>query len=189
MPATNGPADAVVDFSAHSVVVADVDPAEVRAHLPHSNPGAAMNAAFLIWLAERLGTRPGVFDMVTVAFGTGGPAPDLVPRDDLMEHPRVALERRFRSDLRVFSDRRDRGLVSLGRGLAGRLEVGVEVDGVHRGKGLGRELARAALCLVPEGEPLFAQVSPGNIASVRAFIAAGYRPICAEVQFLRGPAT
>jgi len=32
---------------------------------------------------------------------------------------------------------------------------------------------------------LFAQVSPGNVASMRAFLAAGYRPLCAEVLFLR----
>ena len=46
-------------------------------------------------------------------------------------------------------------------------------------------MAAAAVTLVPEGEPLFAQVSPGNVASVRAFLAAGYRPICSEVLFLR----
>jgi hypothetical protein len=32
---------------------------------------------------------------------------------------------------------------------------------------------------------LFAQVSPGNTASVRAFLAAGYQPICSEVLFLK----
>jgi len=73
----------------------------------------------------------------------------------------------------------------LGRGLAGRWEVAVEVAPEHRGQGLGRALARAAPALVPSGEPLFAQVSPGNVASVRAFLAAGYRPICSEVLFLK----
>jgi len=32
---------------------------------------------------------------------------------------------------------------------------------------------------------LFAQISPGNVASLRAFLAADYRPVCAEVLFLR----
>ena len=46
-------------------------------------------------------------------------------------------------------------------------------------------LAAAARGLVPAGEHLFAQVAPGNVASLRAFLAAGYRPIGAEVLFLR----
>jgi GNAT superfamily N-acetyltransferase len=54
-----------------------------------------------------------------------------------------------------------------------------------RGKGLGSLLARAAARVAPDGDPLFAQVSPGNVASVRAFLAAGYRPVCAEVLFPR----
>jgi RimJ/RimL family protein N-acetyltransferase len=73
----------------------------------------------------------------------------------------------------------------VGRGLCERVEVGIEVEPAHRGRGLGRQLAAAALALVPPEEPLFAQVTPGNTASVRAFLAAGYRPICSEVLFLR----
>jgi GNAT superfamily N-acetyltransferase len=78
--------------------------------------------------------------------------------------------------------------VILGRGLAGRLEVSVEVEPEHRGAGLGRAMAEAARALAAPGELLFAQVSPGNVASVRAFLAAGYRPVCGEVLFLTRPA-
>lgn len=46
-------------------------------------------------------------------------------------------------------------------------------------------MARAALGFVGPGEAVFAQVSPGNIASLRWFLAAGYRPVGAEVLFLR----
>ena len=70
--------------------------------------------------------------------------------------------------------------------MAGRVEVSVEVEPEARARGLGRSLARAALALAPAGEPVFAQVSPGNAASLRAFLAAGYRPIGSEVLFLRG---
>jgi hypothetical protein len=35
--------------------------------------------------------------------------------------------------------------------------------------------------MVPRDEPLFAQVTPGNVASVRALLAAGYTPIASEV--------
>jgi hypothetical protein len=33
---------------------------------------------------------------------------------------------------------------------------------------------------VPEERPLWAQIAPGNAASVRAFLAAGYEPVGAE---------
>ena len=48
-----------------------------------------------------------------------------------------------------------------------------------------RALIRASWSLVPRHETLFAQVSPGNTASVRAFLAAAYQPICSEVVFLK----
>jgi len=37
---------------------------------------------------------------------------------------------------------------------------------------------------IPEGDVVFAQVAPGNAASLRAFLAAGFRPIGSEVLFL-----
>ncbi|MFG1694953.1 GNAT family N-acetyltransferase [Nonomuraea sp. NPDC049309] len=71
------------------------------------------------------------------------------------------------------------GLLAVGRGVGGRWEVAIEVEPDHRGRGLGRLLATAARHLAPG--PLWAQVAPGNAASVRAFIAAGYAPVGAEV--------
>jgi RimJ/RimL family protein N-acetyltransferase len=38
--------------------------------------------------------------------------------------------------------------------------------------------------LIPKGDVVFAQVAPGNAASLRAFLAAGFRPIGSEVLFL-----
>jgi hypothetical protein len=58
-----------------------------------------------------------------------------------------------------------------------------EVEPAHRGNGLGRRLARASRRLVPDGEPVFAQVSPGNAASLRSCLAAGFTPIGSEVLF------
>ena len=77
------------------------------------------------------------------------------------------------------------GVLVLGRGLAGRREVAFEVDPARRNRGLGRLLAEAGRCLTPRGEPLFAQVAPGNAASLRVVEAAGFRPIGAEVLFRR----
>jgi L-amino acid N-acyltransferase YncA len=72
----------------------------------------------------------------------------------------------------------------IGRGIAGRWEVAVEVDPEHRGCGLGRTLAIAARQLVPAEAVVWAQIAPGNAASVRAFLAAGFQPVGAETLFV-----
>lgn len=69
----------------------------------------------------------------------------------------------------------------IGRGVAGRWEVAVEVDQPLRGFGLGRGLFGAALGLLPDGESVWAQVAPGNAASMRALLASGYHHVGAEV--------
>ncbi|MFS8522544.1 MAG: hypothetical protein FWJ87_14445, partial [Micromonosporaceae bacterium] len=68
------------------------------------------------------------------------------------------------------------GIPALRRGV----QIGVDAAPAHRGRGLGRALAAAARHLVPVDRPVWAQVNPGNAASVRAFLAAGYRPVGAE---------
>ena len=74
-------------------------------------------------------------------------------------------------------------MLIVGRGLAGRWEVSLEVEPAQRGRGPGRALVAAATALVPAGAPLWAQTSPANVASLRMFLAAGYRPTAAEVLF------
>src|SRR5207245_372679 len=75
------------------------------------------------------------------------------------------------------------GVLVLGRGLTNRWEMAYEVDEAARGRGLGRALATAARTLLPPGTPIWAQVAPGNAASLRATLAAGYTPVGAEVLF------
>ena len=77
-------------------------------------------------------------------------------------------------------------MLLLGRGVAGRWEVAVEVDPGHRGAGLGRALVTAARHLIPDGAALWAQIAPGNAFSVRAFLAAGFRPVGAEALLTAG---
>ena len=60
-----------------------------------------------------------------------------------------------------------------------------EVAPAARGRGLGRTLAAMAMLAVPRGERVFLQVAPGNAASLRAALGAGFRPIGAEVLFLK----
>jgi GNAT superfamily N-acetyltransferase len=187
LPSPPGRSDAVVAFTAHSVVAAGVEPGEVLQRLPADDLGAPTSAPFLAWLGQRLGAEPGMVDLVMVAFGGGGEPSrlQLVEVPDWLDHPRVTRANLYRSDVVAYADPERRGVVTIGRGLCGRLELALEIDPAHRGRGLGRDLTRAALSLVPVGEPLFAQVTPGNVMSIRAFLAAGYRPICSEVLFLR----
>jgi GNAT superfamily N-acetyltransferase len=145
-----------------------------------------MSPGFLGWLGERLGSRPGSLDVVLAAEGVGGDPPlELRPGADPARHPRTARALRYRGDLQVWTDPDGAGVLVLGRGLAGRREVAFEVDPTRRNRGLGRLLVAAARHLVPPREVLFAQVTPGNAASLRVVEAAGFRPIGAEVLFHR----
>ena len=86
---------------------------------------------------------------------------------------------------RGFEDPAGAGQVLLGRGLAGRLELSVEVDPERRVRGLARRLSAAALAAAAPDEPVYAQVAAPNAASLRALTAAGFAAIGAEV--LLGP--
>jgi hypothetical protein len=100
-------------------------------------------------------------------------------------HRRVDYASKHRTDVRVFTDPDELGVLVVGRGLANRWEFAFEVEPAGRNRGLGRRLAIAARGCIPEGEPLFAQVAPGNAASVRSVLAAGFRPVGSEVLFPR----
>lgn len=174
---------AVVAFTAHTVVAADVPRDEVLANLPDDDFGAPTTPAFLCWLAERVDARAGNLDVVLAAPPALGTPALEVHAADMRTHARVQRADRHRSDVRVYADAYNRGVVVLGKGLAGRWEVAFEVDPLHRDAGLGRLLAEAAQHLVPADEHVFAQVAPGNAASLRAALAAGYVPLGSEVLF------
>jgi hypothetical protein len=174
-------AAAVLGFTAHFVVCAPVDPTWVQAQLPTGDLSAPLGARFIAALADRLDAHIGANDAVLAAVATGrSPAIDLIP-DEAAQHPRAVRARRYRRDVRVWTTPGRAGLVLLGRGVAGRWEVSFEVLPTARGHNLGCTLAQAALGLLPAGTPVFAQVSPGNAASLRSVLRAGYRPIGAEV--------
>jgi GNAT superfamily N-acetyltransferase len=171
----------VVGFTAHHVVSADVDPDWVRSVLPPDSLSAPMSARFLAALADRVGAEPGAYDTVLIAppRAPAGPA-GLVPVERA-ESARLRRAERYRVDVRAWTV--PGAILIVGRGLAGRWEVSLEVDPAYRGRGIGRALVAAAPGLVPRGATLWAQVSPGNVASLRMFLAAGYRPVAAEVLF------
>jgi hypothetical protein len=124
-------------------------------------------------------------DALLVGRGAGSPG-SLVERPDLESHPRVSFARELRDDIRVLgypvTQRSDLAVVS--RGIAGLPELSVEVDEARRSSGAGTALVADALGCVPSGQVVVAAVAPGNAASLRAFLSAGFRPI-ASIQLFR----
>ncbi|MFD3665901.1 GNAT family N-acetyltransferase [Streptomyces sp. NPDC058659] len=171
----------VIAFTAHSVVFTDEDPEWVRATLASvdcDELAATMNPRFLAALLSRTGRSNDTIDLLTVATPLPGEPPlDLKEIAD-PDHPRVVRARKRRDGVRVWATAG--GVLVLGRGVAGRWETAIEVDEEIRHRGLGRALATAARHLVPGGEPVWSQQAAGNARSIRAFQAAGYRPVGAE---------
>jgi len=187
VPQPNDRDAGVIAFTAHSVVFIDEDPRWVHttlAAIDCDELAAAMNPHFLAALLDRTGRRTDTIDLLTVATSLPGAPP--IPLREITDpnHPRVRRAHRSRDEVRVWAV--DGGVLILGRGVAGRWEIAIEVDQEARHRGLGRALARAARHLVPAGEQLWSQQAAGNARSVRAFQAAGFRPVGAEA-LLRPP--
>ncbi|MGW5234262.1 hypothetical protein ACWEQU_18690 [Streptomyces nodosus] len=177
LPPLHGGLECSVAFTGHAVVATAMTEQAVHAQGPDGF-GESLAADFLRHLAGPNGWI-GVTDATLTARGTGGP-PRLAELTDADDHPRVRHARWLRTNVQVYGD--ERGLITLADGLAGRRELSIEL---HRAqdssRGHGRSLLSDALSLVPEGEPAFAAVSPGNARSLRAFLACGFMPIGSEV--------
>jgi hypothetical protein len=173
LPALERGLECSVAFTGHAVVATALPEGDVRAQGPNGF-GRSLAPDFLRWLAGPCGVI-GEIDAVLVARGNGGPT-KLTIRQDIGEHPRVVYARAVRTRVEVFGD--ERGFVTLAHGLAGRRELSIELE--QPGRGHGRSLLTDALALVPENEPVFAAVSPGNARSLRAFLAAGFLPVGSE---------
>lgn len=199
---------AVVAFTGHAFIATSVDPHLVIA-AGADGYGMASSPAVLSLLGGLGGTRNdtgggthgeqrdgivggtrvsfGVTDATMFARGHGrrGREAVLPVRTDLGAHHRVRHARSIRHDVIVYGD--ERGLVTLGRGLAGRLELSVEAASAGQGKGWGRSLIVDALSLVDEDQAVFAAVAPGNARSIRAFLALGFTIIGSETIIIIGP--
>jgi hypothetical protein len=186
-PGLPGKAAAVIAFPAHFYVLAPADPQWVRAQLPPGDYSAPLGARFLVSLADHIGAHIGANDAVLATRADGREIGLELREITGGSHPRVRRAHRYRAEVRAWQTGDGLGHLVLGRGLAGRWEVSYEVEPAARGRGLGRALAAAALGLLPAGTPVFAQVSPGNSVSLRATLAAGYRPIGGEVLLPKAP--
>jgi GNAT superfamily N-acetyltransferase len=183
-PVEGAPA-AVLSFTAHHVVAAGVAAGEVLARVDPQDLKGPLAPGVLTWLAERTGLVAGSLDVVLAWVPERAGRDAALVRDvEPAGQPRVERARRWRRELRVFEG--DGGMVVLGRGLAGRLELSVEVDRERRDRGLARRLVAGALAAAAPSEPVFAQVAAANAASLRALQPAGFAAVGAEVLF--GPA-
>ncbi|HJP77991.1 MAG TPA: hypothetical protein VJ914_27210 [Pseudonocardiaceae bacterium] len=169
----------VLAFPGQHIIVADVRADWVRSWLPDDDLTAPFGPPFLTLLSAVTGREIGNLDSVLVARAHGRRRGLELGEVTDSDHPRLARARQHRADVRAWVC--PGGLLVIGRGVAGRWEVAVEVEPALRGFGLGRGLFGAALGLLPEGESVWAQVAPGNAASLRALLASGYRPVGAEV--------
>src|SRR3954469_16969159 len=186
LPSPSGPCDVVVALTGHSIVAAGVAESWVNERVPRDDLTGPMRPDFVADLAAELGTKPGSIDVLLAA-----PGLDSVPPVELseVEHgdARTRRARRYRSDVRSYADRDSGGVVNLGRGLDGRLDLSIELPADSRSAGRGRKIIEAARALVPPGEFLFASIAPGNARCLRAALAGGFAPIGAEVLFLVRP--
>jgi hypothetical protein len=186
LPRPPGADAAVIAFTGHHVVAADVATGWVERFCPPGDLLTPISPAFLSALGNRTGCRPRSTCLVLCATGQAvEPALQLVQVGQDRIHPRVARAQRYRTDVRVYQTPGGEALLTIGRGLAGRWEAGFEVAAQYRNRGLGRTLVAASRRLVEPGEPLFMQVAIGNITSIRAILAGGFVPVCTEILFFQ----
>lgn len=171
-PFANG-TEAVVAFTGHAYIATGIVP-ERLADLDLDGMGRAMHPRVVQRLAGPTGWI-GTHDVVLWANGIEAAAP--IERFDLDHHPRVRHAHALREGVRVFGE--DGVMVTLGRGVAGRLELGVETTDV--GRGAGRSLIQSGQALVGTDQVVFAAVAPGNARALRAFLSSGFVPIGSEI--------
>lgn len=165
-------------FTGHAVFAVRDDVTDDRlAALGADRVGGAHDPRLITALAGPDGWIDSL-DAILSGRGTGGAASaeTLVERPDLADHPRAKLARRLRHDVRVPGrpDPGRRDVVTIGRGIGGLAELSFELEPELGGRGAARALVEGALGAVPAGELVVSAVAPGNAASLRALLSAGF---------------
>ena len=176
----------IVCFTGHAVFALDPGISHERiAELGADGFGGATHPRLLCGLTSPDGWI-GTQDALLAGHGTGaGPETALVPRPDLSSHPRAQYAATIRDTPRTYGypDPARSTVAILSTGLAGLTELSFELEPDRRGGGQATGLIRAALATVPAGELVVAAATPGNAASVRALLAAGFT-LLGSVQLL-----
>lgn len=164
--------EAALAFTGHAVIVVGEDvPDERLRSLGIHGLGGAHDPRAAVELAGQ--GEIGILDVLLTGHGTGGPSA-LVERPDLAGSERALHASHWREVVRVygFADPTRTALATLGRGIAGLPELGLQAD-----DGSADELLTGLLALVPSGGLVLASVSPGNARSLRFFLRHGFTPI------------
>jgi hypothetical protein len=172
---------AILSFTGHAILAVDPAVADERlAELGVEGFGGAHDPRVVTELAGTGGWIDSL-DALLVGRGTGGPVdrPPLVPRPDLADHPRVRFARAIRADVRVlgYPDPDREAVAVICRGLAGLTEISFELEPDRRRSHGGTALVGDALGAIPRGRLVVAAAAPGNAASLRALLAAGFVPV------------
>jgi hypothetical protein len=180
--------EAVVAFTGHAVFAVRPDITDHRlTALGADGFGGAHDPRLITALAGPDGWIDSL-DMLTVAQGAGLPGfpAALTDRPDLAGHPRAQFAAGLRDHPRIvgYPVQRRSAVAVISTGIAGLTELSFELEPGRRGAGGGATLARDALTAVPAGKLVVAAVAPGNAASVRSLLAAGFKPI-GSVQLFR----
>ena len=182
--------EAIFSFTAHAVFAVAPDISDRRiASLGADGFGGAHDPRLIAALAGPDGWIDAL-DMLLAGHGTGRPgvAPRLAGRPHLAAHPRVRFAARIRDEPRVlgYPDPGRSAVATVSRGMAGLTELSFEIEPERRGQGGGARLAADALTVLPAGQLAVAAVAPGNAASVRALLSAGFVPL-GSVQLFQRP--
>jgi hypothetical protein len=168
--------EAIVAFTGHAVFAVEPDiPDRLLDDLGADGFGGAHHPRLISTLAGADGWIDSL-DMLLVARGTG--TSPLVDRPDLDAHPRAAFAARIRDCPRVmgYPDPGRSDLAVISTGIGGLTEISFELEPGRRGGGAGAALVRDALGTIRGGEIAVAAVAPGNAASARALLTAGFSP-------------
>lgn len=173
--------EAILAFTGHAVFALRPDiPDRLLVSLGADGFGGAHDPRLITTLAGADGWIDSL-DMLMATPGTGrtGIAPRLIDRPDLATHPRARFAAGIRDHPRLmgYPDPHRSALAVVSRGIAGLTEVSFELEPSHRGACGGAELVRDALSAIPAGQLAVAAVAPGNAASVRALLSAGFVPL------------
>lgn len=190
-----GPCDIALAFTGYSVVAADVPEAWVRRQVPTGEVGeqqhyGTLSVHFLDALSERLGVAALGINILLAA----QKPPQAGPRARLQPSSRLRSDwAAYRSDVVCYEDEDGGGVINLGRGPGGRLDLWIELQGADRpwlqasAVVRGRDLLEAARTVAQDD--LFASVPAYDGRALRTFLAGGFRAIGAEALFLSRPPT